>query len=205
MATDIKSAERCEEMAKKDGKNNLNQAMYEMFGIGKEPDVNVRPEEPEPEAAPTEELERVSIFDDEPIAEPVKPAAEKTYLAVGTLKAEGDVEIAGDVQGNIISSGNVILRSNITGNITAAGLAVAASTLEGDANVSGRVHLSEASTLNGNICADSVLCDGRMKGDIDAKSDVTLGRTAYVEGNIKAGTMAMERGAVVIGSIQMEH
>lgn len=194
-------------MAKKDGKNNLNQAMYEMFGIGKEPDV--KPEEPKPEAVPTEELERVSIFDDEPIAEPMKPTAEKTYLAagvtlVGTLKADGDVEVAGDVQGNIISSGNVILRSNITGNITAAGLAVAASTLEGDANVSGRVHLSEASTLNGNICADSVLCDGRMKGDIDAKSDVTLGRTAYVEGNIKAGTMAMERGAVVIGSIQME-
>ena len=197
------------------GKSNLNQAMYEMFGVGKDPNA-----ESEPVAAKEESIDKLDILAVEK-AEDVAPAVvmddpyippkktyEKTYLAagtciVGTIKTEGDLEIAGEFTGDVVSGGNVTLHSGSNGNITAVSLKIYNSMLCGDVHATDRVEIGEGSAVNGNIYASRMVCAGAVKGDVEIKNDLVLEHTAQFDGNIKTGTMSMESGAIVRGRLEM--
>ena len=136
-------------------KDNLNEAMYSMFGVGKAPSAS--------EAPAAEE----NPFKGEPAAAAptVQPAPLKmvTYLAPGScmegkLKCQGDVHIAGIFKGDIDADGKVLLCSNMSGNV---------------------------------------------KGDLDIKGNISLTANTSVEGNIVTGTMCMESGAIINGSLVM--
>lgn len=197
------------------GMNNLNQAMYEMFGVGKEPGA-----ESEPVKATEESLDKLDVLVEEKKDDvvsavvmddpyfPPKKSYEKTYLAagtciVGTIKTEGDLEIAGEFTGDVISGGNVTLHSGSNGNITAVSLKIYNSMLCGDVHATDRVEIGEGSAVNGNIFASRMLCAGAVKGDVEIKGDLVLEKTARFEGNIKTGTMSMASGAMVRGKLEM--
>ena len=202
-------------MGKKEVKNNLNQAMFEMFGVGKDP-ANQEETKPEPEIVtapevpvePKAEVE-AAVQEETKMNQPVQQIKnEKTYLAAGTsmegiLKTKGDVEIAGDFKGDVVSEGNVILHSSFNGNITAGSLTVLDTTLCGDVRVSGSVQINEGSVINGNIFAQSVTCSGKVVGDMEVQGDLVLGQSAKVEGSITTKTMSMARGAVMKGNLVM--
>ena len=90
-------------MSKKESKkDNLNQAMYEMFGVGKAPETEA------PKAAPAEAPKAAPAAKpvEAPKAAPVAESIPVTYLAPGTvlegkLTARGDVEIAGELKGDV--------------------------------------------------------------------------------------------------------
>jgi len=186
-------------------KENFNKAMYDMFGVGSDPDA----------AAPVEEAPAVE--EAAPAAQPVAPAeparvpaasAAITYLAPGTkmegtLTAKGDVEVAGEFKGNIQADGSVVLHTGIVGNITAASLTLISCTLTGNAYVSGPCTVDAASSVEGDIQAEDLICSGNIKGDLTISANTTLKNTAAVSGSISTGTIVMERGAVVSGELRM--
>lgn len=186
--------------------NNFNQAFYEMFGVGKKPT--------EGEAFPEEE-----IFETEgsPLEEEFSRAEEapvqrvaKTYFAPGvsiegTVTAKGDIEIAGELKGNLVTDGIATVRSNIKGNVTAAGLFVFDCVFEGEISVSGHVQISENSHVIGNIHADEVSCAGMVEGDMFVRNNITLAGKAQVQGNISTKTMTMARGARLCGGLEMKN
>lgn len=191
-------------------KDNFNQAMLEMFGVGKEPAETVKQE---PEAAIEPVVEPVTEPETVP-QEKVPEAIEEqvvvpaTYFAPGTsmegtLRAKGDVEIAGDFKGDIFSDGNVILRSGLEGNVTSVGLDVLNCKLVGDAHVDGHVLIDETSYVQGNLYVGDLLCSGKITGDLNVVGNVTLDEHARVFGKITAGTITVARGAVICGSLEM--
>ena len=179
-------------------KENLNEAMFSMFGVGKAP------------AAET------PIDNEFPIIEPVvKPAATPaplkpvTYLAPGScmegkLKCQGDVDVAGIFKGDIEAEGTVKICANMTGNIKANTLELKNCRLVGDVEVAGLVILDEKAVVEGKITAGELICFGRVKGDLDIKTNVALKANSTVEGNIVTGTMSMESGAIINGSLLMK-
>jgi len=237
-------------------KNNFGQAMYEMFGVGKDqsaqpagepereepgpeevqdlqgepmdfratPEPGVFGEEPpdfpeEAPEAPEEFAGRLSPLGEEPAgmgafrqvdtAVPVH-TYQGTYLAAGTmmqgtLTARGDVEIAGDFEGEIVAKGKVTLHSNITSKITATGLALVSCALTGNSEVSGDVNVDEQSTIIGNVKAENLVCSGKITGDLDIQDNLVLGEFAHVNGNIKVDTMSIARGAKITGKIEMRN
>ena len=185
-------------MSKKD---NFNEAVYSMFGVGKAPmeaekeEVLAEVEIPEVEKEDMEVAEAAVE-----VRMPLTRIAEGTALE-GKLVAQGDVEIEGEFKGDIEAKGTVIISNDYYGNITASQLCVKNCTITGDVKVSGGMTLSEQSMVIGNVAANEFICCGRVKGDLDIQGNLTLKEKAQIEGNIAMGTLMVEQGAVIEGSI----
>ena len=198
----------------------MKQAMYEMFGVGEDQmtEAVVNAEDAETLHAEDHQTEvemQAQDLQEEPVMtfdqmmeeyEPVKKAA-VSYFAPGTvfegtLKSEGDVEIAGEFNGDVISEGNVILSSAICGNINCTDLKLEGCILVGDVEARGSVKVSEDSKVRGNIAATKIRCAGQINGDLKVSGDTALEKTASVNGIITTGTMSMEKGAMIKGGIE---
>lgn len=177
-------------------KENLNEAMFSMFGVGKDPNAV----ESEPKAAPA------------PVATPAVPqsaATAMTYLAPGSvmegkLKVKGDVNIAGDFTGDITANGKVTLHSGMNGNVTAANVQLVGCRLVGDISATGIVVLDAEASVEGKVTAGELICAGHIKGDVEVKNNIALKANTSVEGNITTGSMTMEQGAVINGTLTMK-
>lgn len=209
-------------------KENFNQAVFDMFGVGKgrEKDDDIQrdaissdaPVEPVVEPV-LEMVPQQSAFE---IAKPVAQAAvptvgptvapfsvvAATYIAPGTvvegnIRCKGDVEVAGELHGDIESEGDVTIRSNIKGNISAANLRVIDCRIKGDSKVSGRMNIDVTSVVEGNVDASELVCSGIIRGDSRVLNNITLDASAKVFGNITTDTMSMERGASISGELVM--
>lgn len=200
-----------------DKKNNMKQAMYEMFGVGSDQtDKTVTDEKSamknKPAAQPAKK--EADTMMDKPIDKPAaklqaKPKAEASYLAPGTvfegnIRSAGDVEIAGEFKGNITTEGAVVLHSSIQGNIIADSLKLSQCSLTGDVTASNAVTIGEHSRIVGNITAKELVCAGQITGDLTVEDNVMLEKTAHVTGNIITGTIAVEKGAVLKGGIEIK-
>lgn len=199
-----------------DKKSNMKQAMYEMFGVGSMPAAE--PAEPAREEAVKQEplpvLKEPPKAPAEPEKAPVvqpesKPKAAVSYLAPGTvmegtLRAVGDVEIAGDFKGDITTEGTVILHSNIQGNLSVSSLNLSGCSLVGDVVASGMVTVSADSKICGNVTAKELCCAGKIVGDSNISGTMVLGNMAQIDGNIRAGSMSVEKGAMMKGTIEIK-
>lgn len=195
-------------MAKKK-KDNFNQAMFEMFGVGKEPDMETSVVEEDSSIAKAAEaaVEEWKTTETEPAAVSI-PTRVSTYLAPGTsfegtLTSKGDVEIAGTFKGDLVVEGDVIMHTNIVGNITAGNLKLIDCSLTGDVTATGRVKLDETSAVFGNIKANDINCSGTVNGDLEMAGNVTLNEKAKVNGKISTSTMSVARGAQIHGTVDM--
>lgn len=186
-------------MAKKD---NFNQAMYDMFGVGK--GAEQTDGSAAVDAAQDENVVRFS-GNDGPGLKVI--SSTPTYLAPGTkmegtLRAEGSVEIDGEFKGDIIAEGSVTIRTDVTGNITAKCLNIVGCCLTGDAHVSEYMVLNEGSSVNGNVNAGDLSSSGAITGDLKIQRNMTLDERAKVVGNVVTGTMTIARGAIIRGSVE---
>ena len=133
---------------------------------------------------------------------------EKTYFAPGTafdgtLTAQGDVEIAGEISGEIISEGKVSLRRVGNVSISSRDLELLDAEFIGDVTVQGDVIVDGGSSLKGNVRAARVLCRGAIHGNLNAAESVTLDERAVVTGDIKTPVMDVAQGARISGQVQM--
>lgn len=193
-----------------DKKNNMKQAMFEMFGVGSDPAAKEpAPVKEEPKSKPAVAPAKKAP-EKTPAAEPVKkPVTAVSYLAPGTvmegtLRSDGNVEVSGEFKGDITTKGTVILRSSIQGNITANSLNLYGCSLTGDIVVTDVVSISQDSTVCGNVTAREVQCAGRITGDLKISENTALEGTAQINGGIITGSMSVAKGAVIRGGIEIK-
>ena len=158
-------------------RDEMKRTMFELFGVGSEDDKVLAAGGKKPVAKP----EPVKTAPVQAPAQPVVKAKAASYLAAGTslegtLRSDGDVEIAGAFKGEVITTGTVTLRSVIQSNITAGSLNLIGCTLTGDVKVTGTVTVSEDSQVTGNINAKELLCAGKVNGDLEITGGITWRR-----------------------------
>ena len=201
-------------------KENFNQAMFEMFGIGKDPnkkadETNVEVTKKEVKSAPKAEKKKEGKpevkAETKTEVKPVenKPVYARTVLGEGTifegnLSSKGDVEIGGQFKGDISTEGNIILHSEIEGNVKANNLDVISNVLKGNVSVSGKVNLAVGSEINGSITAGSIVCSGKIIGDMVINGDASFDELSHVEGNITAKYITISHGAYIDGKITIK-
>lgn len=183
--------------------DNMKQAMYEMFGVGKAPEAPAAPAK-----APTHTHTHAPA-ESKPVVKAAAPEAPASFLAAGTvfegtLSARGDVEIAGDFKGSITTDGVVRLRSGIQSGITASSVELTGCVLTGDISATGLVTVDERSRVVGNISARELLCAGEVQGDLRAIDGVRLESRARVSGSIVTGAISVEKGASISGNVQIK-
>ena len=74
---------------------------------------------------------------------------------------------------------------------------------EGQINTSGTLIISETGEIKANIEAETVICEGQVKGNIVASKKVELRHNSKVIGNVQSPSLNIEVGARLDGKCDM--
>ena len=91
----------------------------------------------------------------------------------------------------------------ITGEISGKGCFRIEGTLEGSLKTPGKVVISEGGLINGTLECDNADIEGKFKGKLLVKGILTLRCLANIEGEVVAGKLAVEPGAVFNATCEM--
>ena len=117
----------------------------------------------------------------------------------GDILSNGNLDVVGEVIGNVQVSGKLSITGQIRGNSKADEIYADAAKITGDLIGDGTVKIGAGSVVRGNIEATSAAIAGAVKGTIDVKGPVVLDATAVVFGNIRAKSMQINNGARIEG------
>ena len=181
-------------------KENFSKAAYELFGVG-----SAKAEEQ------TEHLvEKNTVAAKSAVKLPEKTVEVKTIQPVAhnfcagcMIKTNGDIEIIGSYDGDIIAGGRVILHNSHSGNISAQTIELTDCTINGDLNIENKLVVGANAAVNGSVCARELECAGTVNGDASINGRVSLKSSADIRGNIRAVTMNMEDGARIKGGFEI--
>jgi cytoskeletal protein CcmA (bactofilin family) len=67
----------------------------------------------------------------------------------------------------------------------------------------GKLVLAKSAAVHGNIICSELLSDGKIQGNIVAKSFVSLSETAILHGDIQCSQLHIEKGAIFNGKCTM--
>jgi cytoskeletal protein CcmA (bactofilin family) len=93
--------------------------------------------------------------------------------------------------------------SIFVGNIRGKGQFVICGEVHGDGELDGDLILSAAASWYGNIQAHQAIVAGKIVGGIIVKDKLEIGHTAVIQGRVNARTIAIAKGAIVEGEIEV--
>ena len=93
--------------------------------------------------------------------------------------------------------------SVIVGNIRGAGQFVVSGEVHGDGELDGGLNLSATGTWHGFIQAQQAIVAGKIIGGLTVRGKLEIGYTAVIRGKVSARTVAIAKGAIVDGEIEV--
>ena len=91
------------------------------------------------------------------------------------------------LEGNVETFGNIRIEGKVTGNVKS----------------KSKVALGPSSFVQGNVIAQNADLEGEVKGRIEVAELLVLKATAIIHGDIVAGKLVVESGAVFNGTCKM--
>ncbi len=121
----------------------------------------------------------------------------KGMRIIGDVEADGDLVLAGEVDGNVSIGGTLELNGAIRGSKLRVGrVDLTEGTIESDVECSDYIGIDSGVTIIGNVKAKNADVSGAVKGDLDIAENVSIGSTAVVEGAVKTGSINVDLGAI---------
>jgi cytoskeletal protein CcmA (bactofilin family) len=77
--------------------------------------------------------------------------------------------------------------------------------LDGEIHTDGVLLVGEEAIIQAKITAGTIVCKGKITGDIVAKERVRLRAPAVVSGSVKTPILSMEDGVIFNGDLEMAH
>jgi cytoskeletal protein CcmA (bactofilin family) len=93
--------------------------------------------------------------------------------------------------------------SVIVGNIRGAGHFVVSGEVHGDGDLQGGLHLSATGSWHGFIRAQHAIIAGKITGGLSVRDKLEIGCAAVIHGKVSARTIAIAKGAIVDGEIEV--
>jgi cytoskeletal protein CcmA (bactofilin family) len=93
--------------------------------------------------------------------------------------------------------------SVFVGNVRGAGQFVVSGEVNGDGEIDGGLSLSVTGVWNGYIQAQQAIIAGKITGGLAVRDKLEIGYTAVIRGKVSARTVAIARGAIVDGDIEV--
>ncbi len=91
----------------------------------------------------------------------------------------------------------------IVGNIRGAGQFVVSGEVHGDGELHGSLNLAVTGVWNGYIQAHHAIIAGKITGGLAVRDQLEIGYTAVIRGRVTARTVAIARGAIIDGDIEV--
>jgi cytoskeletal protein CcmA (bactofilin family) len=93
--------------------------------------------------------------------------------------------------------------SVFVGNIRCAGHFVVSGEVHGDGEIQGGLNLSVTGSWYGFIEAQHAIVAGKITGGLSVRDKLEIGYTAVIRGRVSARTIAIAKGAIVDGEIEV--
>jgi cytoskeletal protein CcmA (bactofilin family) len=77
--------------------------------------------------------------------------------------------------------------------------------LEGEVQTDGVLLIGEEAVLKAKVTAGTVVCKGKITGDVTATEKIRLRAPAVLDGGVKAPMLSIEEGVLFNGTIEMTH
>ena len=77
-------------------------------------------------------------------------------------------------------------------------------TLEGEISTDGILLVGEDAVLNAKVTAGTIVCKGKITGDITAREKMKLRAPAVINGGVMTPMLSMEDGVLFNGTLEME-
>ncbi len=123
----------------------------------------------------------------------------------GSLSSGSETEISGRVEGDVNVNGRLYLGKSalVTGSIEATSCKIDG-LVEGQVHCAEELDLGETGRLNADLQAGKrIVLGGHVAGNITTGGVAILGRSASVDGNIRARAIVIDEGAVFNGDCTM--
>jgi cytoskeletal protein CcmA (bactofilin family) len=93
--------------------------------------------------------------------------------------------------------------SVVMGDVRGAGQFVVSGEVHGDGDLAGGLNLAVGGVWNGYIRAEQAVIAGKITGGLAIKDKLEIGYTAVIRGRVSARTIAIAKGAIVEGEIEV--
>ncbi|SRR5579859_379460 len=93
--------------------------------------------------------------------------------------------------------------SVFVGDIRGSGQFVVSGEVHGDGALDGALNLSASGTWHGYIRAQQAIVAGTILGGLSVEGKLEIGYTAVIRGKVSARTVAIAKGAIVDGEIEV--
>jgi cytoskeletal protein CcmA (bactofilin family) len=89
------------------------------------------------------------------------------------------------------------------GNIRGVGQFVVSGEVHGDGELDGALNLSSSGSWHGHVQAQQAIVAGTILGGLSVRDKLEIGYTAVIRGKVSARTVAIAKGAIVDGEIEV--
>jgi len=93
--------------------------------------------------------------------------------------------------------------SVVVGDIRGPGPFVVSGEVHGDGELDGGLNLSVTGSWHGNVQAQQAIVAGKIFGGLIVRDKLEIGYTAVIRGRVSARTIAIAKGAIVDGDIEV--
>ncbi len=121
----------------------------------------------------------------------------------GNISSDKYVSVSGRVNGNVSSASDVKVNGLVVGDIKAANVQLNDAKVHGNSKASGKIIVDGNSIIVGNLSANDVSVNSKVKGVITATSNVDFKESALVVGDVVTGAIHMDEGSRVNASIML--
>jgi len=206
-------------------KNNFSKAVLDLMGLpGNENDGGTRPQESgagtvfdqfkrsEPaavwEAEPDRETEteierRKFLYNAKTMTAgntAAAPEDTQTTVISRTMVIVGEIDSTGDIE---IYEGDVRATGKIVGDMTGNGFTLNGCTVQGNINARGSVVIGLNTVVVGDIVAESIKLNGKVKGNLTIAKMSEFLENALLVGDVHAQTISMNQGAKLHGNVRV--
>lgn len=190
-------------------KENFNQAIHEVFSLHKSVEESPKgvkitssnlAEElnSEPTESKTNEPLDFQIIHDTKMQQNVETThITKDTRITGSITSISNLDISGDVFGDVESQNGIKVSGRIEGNVSGKNVEVNNAIIKGDIHASERLTVANQSEIQGNIFSSELEFNSKINGNINVKKGASIQKESAVVGNITAASINIEDGAVI--------
>ncbi len=120
---------------------------------------------------------------------------------VGNISTLGSLTMNGDVKGDVKVAKKLILEGRIIGDVDAQEVEVIRSSIKGNVTVASEFSMDDHTVVVGDISAKNACTNGKIKGNLTVLERGHLKPSATLVGNLVAGTVIIDEGAMLKGDI----
>lgn len=122
----------------------------------------------------------------------------------GNIETMGDLLIYGTIKGDVLCHANLSIYGSVEGTIQCESAYIECAKVTGNLTCSGKMEISEGSTIQGDIQSASLMNGGKIVGNVHVSNDIQYYATSSIIGDSFASEIQVDHGAMIQGVVNVE-